>query len=85
MKHTEMYNQHIHENFKRSLRARTLQLEQTKTGFKAVSGRLHMSHVLGWSLENSEADRAESEFISNEDLAIADLEVVSFARGFSLE
>lgn len=75
----------VHKILKEHKRVKTLQLEQTKMGFKAVSERLHISQVLGWSLEKSEANWTESEFISNEDLATADLEIVSFARGFSLE
>ena len=60
---------------------KTLQLEQTKIGFKIVSERLQMSHDLPCSLEKSKLDWTKTENFSDETLGAATLESVSFARG----
>ncbi|GER37778.1 translation initiation factor IF-2 [Striga asiatica] len=57
----------------RTTQLQTLQLEQTKTGFRTVSHRVQTSHVLGRSFGLSEeAKWPESPFLSSE-LATASL------------
>lgn len=59
----------------------TLQLVQTRMGFKMVSVRLQTSQVLAWSFEKSEPGWTRSELVSGNIRTLVGLESVSLTRG----